>query len=149
MLWAMRILGVFNLLFVGLGLCYALGMLEIRWGRWPGPPSLVDWAMIILYYAISLACLALQVYTGVKLIKGHTSSLRLLGMVFVFIILYVLITTMVDWSLLPHNPASKAIGFWEGGVDPLDPQFFTGFPLLGGITVLLLLWKRRREAVHV
>ncbi len=148
MLWGMRILGVFNFLFVGLGLYYAIGMLEIRWGKWPGPPSLLDWSMIMFFYAMSLACLALQVVTGVRIVKGDATALRLFGIVLMFVLLFVIVSTTVDWVLLPPHSASKAVGFWEGGIDPLDPEFFTGFPLVGGIAVLFLLRSGKRRTVR-
>lgn len=145
MLWVMRVLGVLNFVFVGLGLYYAIGMFEIRWGKWPEPPTTLDWAAVIFVYAISLACLALEAYTGVKLIKGDTSVLRLLGIVFLFVVLYIVVSTIVDWTIVSPRLTTKAVGFWEGGEDPLDPQVFLGFPFVGGMTVLFLFWWKKRK----
>ena len=129
-LWVMRIIGALNILFTGLGVYYFVAMIGMRWRKWPGPPSQSAWAIYILLSAISLSFLAFLGYAGVKLIKVDESVLRPLGVTFILELLFVI----------------AIIGFWEGGIDPLTPQFLTGYPLVGAVAVLLLSMKKKRPS---
>ena len=145
-IWTMRVLGALNIVFVVLGVYYAVALNVIRWGKWPGPPSHTDWAIFVLLSAISLSFLAYLGYSGMKLIRGDVSVLRPLGVLFILETMYLFISVLLFWNILPASTAKIAVGFWEGGEDPLTPQFLTGYPLLGAISVLLLLWTKRRKS---
>jgi succinate dehydrogenase hydrophobic anchor subunit len=145
-LWVMRIIGALNILFTGLGVYYFVAMIGMRWRKWPGPPSQSAWAIYILLSAISLSFLAFLGYAGVKLIKVDESVLRPLGVTFILELLFVIAIILVDWTVLPAPIAKIAVGFWEGGIDPLTPQFLTGYPLVGAVAVLLLSMKKKRPS---
>jgi hypothetical protein len=74
---------------------------------------------------------------------------RLLGIVFLFVVLYFVVSTIVDWTIVSPYLTTKAVSFWEGGEDPLVPQALLGFPLAGGITVLFLFWWEKSTKARV
>lgn len=136
--WAMRALGVLNILFVFAGLYYSAALHAMRWGKWSPRPSELDWAIFAVLCIISLVILIRLGYTGIRLLHGDSSVLRSLTILFTAEILYLLATSIVDWTLLPAALAHRAVGFWEGGLDLLTPQYVTGYPVIGAIAALLL-----------
>jgi hypothetical protein len=141
----MRFVGVVNLLFVGLGICYAIAMRadRLKAGKWP-PYSAVplDW---LLYFAFLASCIALMMrfsYLSVRLIRADRKALLPTCILFGVQIAFVLVTTPVFWLITPEW-VTKRHWFWIQGWDLAAPQIAFGYVFVGLTACLLLLLTTR------
>jgi hypothetical protein len=148
-LWMVRLLGGGNLLFAGLGVAYSMGQMMMTWPQRRVQFSemiALDWAIRIASYAVSMAFLGFLAYAGVALLRGRTGLLRAITWTFLGEAAFFVVTTWVDWLLLPPQWSMRAIRYWENGLDPLTPQLLTCYPLAGAITALLLILTGRSKS---
>ena len=134
----MAALGVLNILFVVVGVYYAAALFTLRQGNLTIQPSEIDWLMYSVFLLSCLIVLCILVYLSIRLIRGESSVLRPVALLFVVEILFLVASTIVDWSCLPSSLALRAAGFWERGFDLLTPQYLIGYPLIGAIASLLM-----------
>jgi hypothetical protein len=152
----MRFLGTVNLLFVGLGVWYAVGMRSerLKAGKWP-PYSAVrlDW---FLYFALLASCIALIIwfcYLSVRLIRADRKALLPTCIVFGVEIGLVWAEVAVFWfpGFAPEW-AKERHWFWIQGWDLVVPQIALGYVFVGLLASLVLLlitrpWKNTSQTV--
>lgn len=137
--WVGRVLGIFNLLFAGVGLVALL----INYVGFRGLPSSFTGESPLLdrrFYAMSAASLLLLMllaYAGIQILRGSSSASTLCSVVFCAEIVFFL-AFWAAWRL-PFSPVSVvavAAGLTNLG---LALQAITGYPLVG--LVLLKLFR--------
>jgi hypothetical protein len=145
----MRFLGVVNLLFVGLGVWYAVVMFSyrIKAGKLPPyPVARLDW---ILYFAFLISCIALMawfIHLSVRLIRADRKALLPTCFVFGIEIGSVFVEVWVFWLLTPEW-VTKRHWFWTEGWDLVVPQIALGYVFVGLLAslVLLLITRPRKH----
>jgi len=144
-----RLLGVLNLLFVGLGIWYSVEMhtLRIRAGKWPPyPAARIDWLLYFAFLALSTALVAWLSYLSVRLVRADRKALLPTCILFGVEIAYLWMEVTVFWLIVP-SWVTKRHWFWSMGMDPLAPQLACYYPFAGLIacSVLLLITRKRRS----
>ena len=71
---------------------------------------------------------------------GNKTDLRLMVFIFAAEILYFFVDS-VNGVLINPSSARASIGFWGLAAFPLAPQILTGYPLVGIIVCVVLLFK--------
>ena len=147
--WAMRALGVLNLFFSGIGLCY------FAWQLWRIgkpvnrlSPPIWAWAVFTVLSIMSLALVACLIRLGIRLLNRDDGAIRPLSIVFSAEILYFFASIVLFWLVIPsYAPTMRtmSVGFFDSAQGALDPQVVTGYPLLGLLATLFL--QRRRNGV--
>ena len=143
----MRFFGVVNLLFVGLGIWYAVGMLyyRLKAGRWPPYAAVrLDW---ILYFVFLTACFALMIwfsYLSVRLIRADRNALLPTCIVFGVEIVYLFVDS-VFFFFVPDWVTNRS-WFWTMGMDPVVPQLAYYYPFVAIlVSVALFLTTRNMQ----
>jgi hypothetical protein len=145
----MRFLGAVNLLFVGVGVWYAVVMLtwRIAAGKWPPYPAMpLDWSLYGSFLALSTALIAWLIYLSVQLIRADRKALLPLCILYGIEIVYFWIDSTFGLTV-PHWIVDRS-WLWTMGMDPLVPQFAFLYPLAGFLTALLLLLITRTRRTH-
>jgi hypothetical protein len=145
----MRFVGAVNLLFVGLGIWYAIAMRSdrLKAGRWPPyPAARLDW---LLYFAFLASCIALMMwfsYLSVRLIRADRKALLPTCFVFGVEIGSLFVSTWVFWLITPEW-VTKRHWFWIQGWDLAAPQIAFGYVFVGltACLVLLLITRPRKH----
>jgi hypothetical protein len=144
----MRLLGVVNLLFVGVGVWYAVGMRTIRIaaGKWPPyPPARLDWLLYFAFLALSTALIAWLIYLSIRLMRADRKDLFPLCILYGIEIAYFWIDSTFCLTV-PRWVVDRS-WFWTMGMDPLVPQLAFLYPFAGLLTALaLLLITRTRRS---
>jgi succinate dehydrogenase hydrophobic anchor subunit len=137
--WAMRILGLLNVLFGIAGIWYYIADLTWHLQKWEAAYSVRDWFVFsaLSLYILSLVCFL--AYFGIRLILGNRSALRFTIIVFALETLYFFADVGIFWLILPASVAHAAIGFWERAWDLIAPQIITAYPVFGIIACSVLL----------
>ena len=126
---------------------YFAAMVEMHWGRWPGNPSPLDWAVFVALSSTSAFFVLYLGYLGARLlIKEDAAALRLVCVVFVLEIGYFWADTLVTWNLGMIFRPHISVGLWGIAMDPLAPQVITGYPVIGLIVAISLIFLKRRFA---
>lgn len=147
MRWALRIFGGLNLLPGIVGIYYFATMLEMHWGRWPGNPSALEWAVFAALSSTSAFLVLYLGYLGVRLLIGQGAAvLWQVFLVFVLEIGYFFADTFVTWNLGMIFRPHISVGFWGIAMYPLAPQVITGYPIIGLIVAVTLIFLHRRSA---
>lgn len=141
--WPMRVLGALHISFVVLGAFYTASMLHMYWNKWPGSPAYQDWAVYAALSVISICLILYLGHLGVRLIRKDAEALWKSCMLFVGEIAYFAGVLYVTSSLVPDSMSAVATGFWGMALNPLLPQFVTGYPLVGLVLGVVLLLIRR------
>jgi hypothetical protein len=139
MKWTMRILGLLNMFFGIVGICYYILDLSWHFQKWIAAYGIRDWAIFSLLSLCTLLLVCLLGYSGIRLIVGDKTVLRLTIVVLVLESLYFFADVTVFWLILPASIAPVAIGFWEHAWDLIAPQIVILYPLLGIIVSTVLL----------
>ena len=140
--WIMRTVGALNVLFSAFGFYYFALRLSYSWhGRWPGSPTATDWFVFLTLSALTCGLVASVGYLGVRLLRGDESVIITTAVVFGAEIVYFLGDILLFWVLLRSRP-EITVGFFGIAQIPLDPQLVTGYPLLGGVALLLARIRR-------
>jgi hypothetical protein len=142
--WIMRLFGGLNILVALFGLYYSFYMLQMHWHHWPGNPSHLDWAVFLTLSLLSTFIILYLGYLGVRLIKRDVGALRKVCLVFIFEILYFWADVIVNWNLVSPSRITIQVGFWGIALAPLDPQIVTGYPLIGIVATIVLVFFHRR-----
>ena len=145
MSWALRIFGGLNILPGIAGMYYFAVMIEMHWGKWPGNPTPLDWAIFVALSSASALLILYLGYLGVRLlVRPDAAALRQVCLVFVLEIGYFWADTFVTWNLMPLSRVHISVGFWGIAMDPLAPQVIIGYPVIGLIVAISLIFLQRR-----
>ncbi len=140
--WPMRVLGALHILFVVLGAFYAASMLHMRWNKLPGSPVYQDWAVFVALNVISIYLILYLGHLGIRLIKKDAEALWKSCMLFLGEIAYFAAVLYLTSSMVPDSMSTVAVGFWGMALNPLLPQFLTGYPLVGLVIAMAILLVR-------
>ena len=147
MRWVLRIFGGLNILLGIYGMYYFAFMIEMHLGKWPGNPSHFDWAIFVALSSTSTFLVFYLGYLGVRLmIKRDVAILWQVCLVFILEIGYFFADTFVTWNLTPISRSHISVGFWGIAMDPLAPQVITGYPVIGLVVALALIFLQGRSA---
>jgi len=144
----MRLLGVVNILFVGVGIWYSVEMHTFRIGRgkWPPyPPARVDWLLYFAFLALSVALVGWLSYLSIRLIRTDRKALLPSCIVFGIEIVYFLVDS-VFFFFVPQWVTDRS-WFWTMGMDPVIPQLAYCYPFLAiPVTLALFLTTRNQQS---
>jgi|HubBroStandDraft_2_1064218.scaffolds.fasta_scaffold705219_1 hypothetical protein len=141
--WPMRVLGALHISFVVLGAFYATSMFHMRWNKWPGSPVYQDWAVFLALSIISILLILYLGHLGIRLIKKDAEALWRSCLLFLGEIAFFAAVLYITSSLVPDSMTTVASGFWGMALNPLLPQFVTGYPLVGLVIAMVILLIRR------
>jgi hypothetical protein len=141
--WPMRVLGALNLAFVALGAMYATRMLQMRWNNWPGSPNYQEWAVFLVLNAISIFMILYLGRLGLRLIGKDAEALWKSCILFLGELGYFAAVFYVTSFVLPDSMPTATAAFWGMALNPLLPQFLTGYPLVGLVFAMVILLIRR------
>ena len=150
-LWIMRSVGVANIAFCALGLAYFAWSLFLHWNRWPGSPSITEWAEFFGIAVVSLFLSGYSAYLGLRLLKSDTSVISRVSLLFTVEIIYLLFLVGLSWYLVPgNNPRMMVIvvAFWGIAEGPLAPQLAFGYPIIALIIMLVVHLYIRRQGIR-
>ena len=150
MRWVMRIFGGLNIGAGLFGLYYFAWLIEIHWHKWPGNPSISDWAVFVALSCFTTFLVVYLGYLGIRLIRVDFSALWQVCLVLVLEMVFLIADVWITWLILPSSMSKIAVGFWGIADGPITPQIVTGYPLIGLIAAvtLMLLQRRSRRAVQ-
>jgi hypothetical protein len=143
----MRAIGAANIVFCATGLAYFSWSLSLHWNRWPGSPSMVEWAEFFGIAVVSLFLISYSAYLGVRLFKNDMSVIPRVNVLFVVEIIYLIFFVGLSWFLVPGNDPKRmgiVVVFWGIAEGPLVPQLAMGYPFIALIVMLLLHRHNRR-----
>lgn len=143
MMWSMRTLGIFNVLFSASGIIYFSLMALWRWKTWITLTSTFEWLIFATLCVICLTLVTLVGYLGKRVFAGDKAVLKYLAIVFAIELVYFVVDVAVFWLVLPTSMDHVVLGFWEAAEDFLTPQIVTGYPLWGIIASLILHFRSR------
>jgi hypothetical protein len=144
MRWAMRILGGLNILACLLCLYYFFWQIEIHWGKWPGNPSGLEWAVFFVLVAVSTFLVLYLAYLGVRLIRGHYEALRRVCFVCIIDIVLVYGHTLATWNVMENPKPAIRIGLWGIAISPLEPEVLFGYVFVALASALILILIGRK-----
>lgn len=143
--WAMRIVGLLNILFAIFGLLIEVTTLWFGWGRWPGSATPVDWAIFALLLAISVYLVVHPAIYGIGLVKKDESALLPCAVLFAAQMLTFLGVWILFFALGRSMPEIVS-GLWCFAILSIQYSVLYGYSTLGLIVTITLLLLRRVAA---
>ena len=146
----MRILGALNIVVSIICLCYFAWGVEIHLGKWPGDPSLKEWAVFFAICAFCTFLVLYLAYLGVRLIKQDRRALWPVSFVFTLEIIVCFVSFLVTWVVTPV-PIPKVIWFWGIAVSALEPQVYFGYAFIGlaASNALIIAGRRSSKTLQI
>ena len=144
--WAMRILGLLNILFAVFALFFEAVALFFSRGRFPTKvtPTLMDWVIFALLLAVSNYLVVHPALYGIKLIKKIESALLPCAVLFAVqtLVFVIGVYTLLYW----RSMLEIVTGLWVFAVLPIEFSVAFGYSTLGLIVTITLLTLSRRTA---
>jgi hypothetical protein len=145
---ASKVLGLLNLVYFIVGTPLTVLQAAMINGAREATSSAAPYVVPLFLFNVTIncTCLCLLLWTGVELLRLHGESLRLCKWLYISeIVLYatyiaLFLSAMFEPSRLTQS--FSRIPAIAGGA--MGPQFFTAFPIIGLIAVLLIQRRHKR-----
>ena len=147
--WAMRILGILNLLGIAGSFWYLGGMLQMHWHRWPESANSVDWAIFWLLLAFNLYLSGHLAYCSIRMIRKDETAILPAFLLQAAQILFMIADVVVFWLILPHSMSKITFGLWSVALSGIDMQVYSGIAPIGLVALLILMLSRYRSQLRV
>jgi hypothetical protein len=134
------IFGLLNILYCLAGLAYFIAMSSLHWEEWTLKQGILGWTVFVSLAAICLVLSCSIGLMGIRQLMGDETIFRCTAILLGSVLIYSVVDVLVFWVILPQSLSTLTFGFWEVAEGPLVPQVVTGYPLWGGLA-MIMFWR--------
>lgn len=129
-----------NILYGLVGAYYFVAMSSLHWREWITNQSALGWVVFVSLSAICLLLSSLVGVMGIRQLMGNESTFHWTAILLALVLFYFVADVLVFWIIAPQSLSAMTFGFWEVAEGPLVPQLITGYPVWGGLA-MIVFWK--------